>query len=81
MTNQILDGYNGYAIEVEKKILQLECKVMEFVTLTQKLEDENVRLRVIIERAKEWTKNSFNESKLIEILNQAGKGEGYCELG
>jgi hypothetical protein len=48
MTNQILDGYNGYAIEAEKKILQLECKVMEFVTLTQKLEDENVRLKALL---------------------------------
>jgi hypothetical protein len=48
MTNQILDGYNGYAIEAEKKILQLECKVMEFVTLTQKLESENARLKALL---------------------------------
>ena len=38
MTNQILDGYNGYAIEAERKILQLE--------------NENARLRDELERLK-----------------------------
>lgn len=61
MTNQILDGYHGYAIAAERKMLQLESEV--------------ARLREIIERAKAWTKNSFNEIELINILNEA-KGEG-----
>jgi hypothetical protein len=42
--------------------------------LIDELRSENARLRGIIERAKEWTRSSFNEAKLIEILNEAGKG-------
>jgi len=75
-------------MEAEKQIAKLE---LENGQLKQHIEDhvtdannearEIVRLRGIVENALAWTKNSFNESELIEILNEAGKGEGYCELG
>ena len=70
-------------MEAEKQIAKLE---LENGQLKQHIEDhvtdannearEIVRLRGIIENALAWTKNSFNESELIEILNEAGKGEG-----
>ncbi len=41
--------------------------------IVNKLYNDNARLRGIIERALAWTKNSFNEIELINILNEANK--------
>lgn len=46
---------------------QLEDKNL----IVNKLYNENTRLRGIIERALIWTKNSYNEIELIDILNEA----------